>query len=76
MVRMSIAGVAGFILVFIESYIVMQFKGYRTVDFGGIAPFVSVWSMNFFLVFSILTQVKHWYIEREEAREEGYSEKF
>jgi lipopolysaccharide export LptBFGC system permease protein LptF len=69
---MSIAGVAGFILVFIESYIVMQFKGYQTIDFGGISPFISVWAMNFFLLFSILTQVKDWYLSKEEGAEESY----
>jgi lipopolysaccharide export LptBFGC system permease protein LptF len=72
MVRMSIAGVGGFILVFIESYIVMQFKGYQTIDFGGISPFISVWAMNFFLLFSILTQVKDWYLRKEEGAEESY----
>ena len=74
MVRMSIAGVAGFILVFIESYIVMQLKGYQTIEFGGISPFVSVWAMNFFLLFSILTQVKEWYLRQEEAAEESYTD--
>ncbi|RID85893.1 hypothetical protein D1970_08645 [Mesobacillus zeae] len=73
MVRMSAASIAGFILVFVESYIVMQLKGYKTIDFGGISPFVSIWSMNFFLVFSILTQVKHWYLAREEERETEYA---
>jgi hypothetical protein len=70
MMRMSIAGVAGFVLVFIESYIVMVFKQYETIDLGGIAPFVSVWTMNFFLIFSILTHIKFWYEERELQREE------
>lgn len=70
MMRMSIAGVVGFVLVFIESYIVMVAKQYQTIELGGIAPFVSVWSMNFFLVFSILTHIKLWYEEREAEREE------
>ena len=52
MVRMAVAGVFGFILVFIESYIVMQLKGYQTIEFGGISPFISVWAMNFFMLFS------------------------
>jgi len=72
---MSIAGVAGFILVFIESYIVMQFKGYQTIEFGGISPFVSVWAMNFFLLFTMFTQLKNWYLEREES-EDSYSERY
>lgn len=75
MVRMSFAGIGGFILVFLESYIVMQLKGYHSIEFGGISPFISVWAMNFFLLFSILTQVKNWYLEREETREESYGER-
>ncbi|OCA89291.1 hypothetical protein A8F94_23900 [Bacillus sp. FJAT-27225] len=71
MIRMAVAGVAGFVLVFIESYIVMALKGYATIEFGGIAPFVGVWSMNFFLVFSILSQIKNWYEERLQAREDA-----
>lgn len=75
MIRMSIAGVAGFMLVFIESYIVMFVKNYQTIDFGGIAPFVSVWAMNFFLIFSILSHIKLWYEEREAQREEEAAER-
>lgn len=75
MLRMSIAGVVGFVLVFIESYLVMAVKQYEAIDFGGIAPFVSVWSMNFFLVFSILTHIKLWYDEREAQLEEEAAER-
>ncbi|MGA9227249.1 MAG: hypothetical protein WB217_12975 [Mesobacillus sp.] len=75
MIRMAIAGVAGFVLVFIESFIVMAMKQYETIDFGGIAPFVSVWTMNFFLIFSILTHIKLWYDEREAQREEEAAER-
>jgi hypothetical protein len=64
MIRMAVAGVLGFILVFIESMIVMKLKGYHGIEFGGIAPFVNVWAMNFFLVFTILTQLTNWYQER------------
>jgi hypothetical protein len=75
MMRMAVAGVAGFVLVFIESYIVMLLKQYETIEFGGMGPFVSVWSMNFFLVFSILTHIKFWYEEREAEREEDAAER-
>jgi hypothetical protein len=60
MVRMAVAGVVGFILIFIESMIVIHFKGYETIEFGGLTPFINVWAMNFFLVFSILTQLSNW----------------
>lgn len=71
MIRMSIAGMAGFILVFFEGFIVMKLKGYSSFDFGGITPFVSVWAMNFFLLFSILTQIKLWQEERQTSKEEA-----
>lgn len=64
MIRAAVAGVMGFILIFIESLIVMKLKGYSTIEFGGIAPFINVWAMNFFLVFAILTQITNWYQER------------
>lgn len=65
MIRMAVAGVGGFILVFIESYVVMLLKGYYTIEFGGITPFISVWAMNFFLLFSIFTQIQLWYEEKQ-----------
>ncbi|HYK74283.1 MAG TPA: hypothetical protein VEV44_14400 [Pseudoneobacillus sp.] len=61
MIRAALAGVIGFILIFIESMIVMKLKGYSTIEFGGMAPFVNVWAMNFFFVFAILTQLTGWY---------------
>ncbi|MGG0716905.1 hypothetical protein ABE096_04795 [Robertmurraya massiliosenegalensis] len=69
MIRMVAAGVGGFLLVFIESYIVLLLKGYQTIEFGGFTPFISVWAMNFFLLFSIFTHIKMWHEEREAARE-------
>ncbi|MGG3564397.1 hypothetical protein ABES03_22670 [Neobacillus rhizosphaerae] len=61
MIRAAVAGVVGFVLIFIESMIVMKLKGYETIEFGGLAPFINVWAMNFFFVFAILTQVTNWY---------------
>ena len=75
MIRMVLAGAAGFVLVFIESYLVMAVKGYKTIEFGGISPFVGVWAMNFFLVFTIITHMKLWYDERVQAREDAPAER-
>ncbi|MDQ0200468.1 hypothetical protein J2S10_003657 [Neobacillus ginsengisoli] len=65
MIRMAVAGVVGFILIFVEAMIVMYFKGYQTIEFGGLVPFINIWAMNFFLVFSFLTQLTNWYENRE-----------
>ncbi|MEQ2525557.1 hypothetical protein EKG37_12035 [Robertmurraya yapensis] len=70
MIRMTAAGIGGFLLVFLESYIVMLLKGYYTIEFGGMAPFVSVWAMNFFLLFAIFTHIQLWYKQRIATREE------
>jgi hypothetical protein len=70
MVRMTVSGIGGFLLVFIEAYLVLHLKGYQSIDFGGISPFVAIWSMNFFLLFSIFTQIKPWIQERMKHQEE------
>lgn len=71
MIRMAVAGVLGFILIFIESMIVMKLKGYVTIEYGGLVPFINVWAMNFFLVFAILTQVTNWYENRVGFKEDN-----
>ncbi|MBL4951507.1 hypothetical protein JK635_04530 [Neobacillus sp. YIM B02564] len=70
MVRAAVAGVIGFMLIFIESMIVMKFKGYETIEFGGIAPFINVWAMNFFFAFAILTQVTNWITSKSKLEED------
>ncbi|MFF2449483.1 hypothetical protein ACFVSW_20795 [Neobacillus sp. NPDC058068] len=71
MIRAAAAGVIGFILIFIESMIVMKLKGYATIEFGGLTPFINVWAMNFFFVFAILTQVNNWYMNKESLKEDN-----
>jgi hypothetical protein len=43
----------------------MHFKGYYTIEYGGVSPFINVWAMNFFLVYAILSQIINWYETRE-----------
>ncbi|MCM3569713.1 hypothetical protein [Neobacillus mesonae] len=71
MFRAAAAGVLGFILIFVESLIVMKLKGYANIEFGGITPFINVWAMNFFFVFAILTQVTNWYVNRGSLKEDN-----
>ncbi len=70
MIRAAIAGVVGFVLIFIESMIVMNLKGLETIEYGGLTPFINVWAMNFFFVFAILTQVTNWYVNKESLKED------
>jgi hypothetical protein len=71
LIRAAIAGVVGFVLIFIESMIVMKLKGLETIEFGGLPPFINVWAMNFFFVFAILTQVTNWYVNKESLEEDN-----
>jgi hypothetical protein len=71
MIRMAVAGVASFMLIFIESMIVMKLKGFETIEYRGLAPFINVWAMNFFLVFCILTQLTNWYMNKQDLKEDN-----
>lgn len=72
MIRTMIAFIGGFFLIFIELYIVVTLKGYRTIDVGGIIPFMNVWAMNFFLLFAISTHIQFWREEKELEQERTY----
>ncbi|MDQ0157135.1 hypothetical protein [Robertmurraya andreesenii] len=69
MVRTVLAFAGGFVLVFVEAYIVLIMKGYHTIEFGGLVPFLNVWVMNFFLIFTILTHIKIWYENKQEGHQ-------
>ncbi|AGK53950.1 hypothetical protein [Bacillus sp. 1NLA3E] len=72
MIRIVVASVIGFILIFIESMIVMKLKGYETIEYGGLAPFLNIWAMNFFFVFAILTQLTNWYENKKNLENNSY----
>lgn len=72
MIRIAISFAGGVVLVFIEAYIVILLKGYSGIDFGGITPFMNVWAMNFFLLFSVCTHIKLWIENRETSHHSTY----
>jgi hypothetical protein len=61
MLRIGLSGVVSFILLYIESLIVMQLKGASTIEFGEMSPFINIWAMNFFFVYAIFTQIGNWF---------------
>ncbi|MBD8071223.1 hypothetical protein [Bacillus sp. PS06] len=67
MLRFSISFIMGFVLIVLESMIVMKLKGYSGIDLSNIQLMVGVYAMNFFLVFCILTDVKRWLEKQEET---------
>ncbi|PLR79743.1 hypothetical protein CVD25_17700 [Bacillus canaveralius] len=71
MLRLAVASILGFVLFMIETMIVMELKNYHTIDYGGLGPFTSVWAMNIFFVFAILTQIKIWYYNQRQRQSEN-----
>ena len=69
MYHFSFAAIISFILIIVESFIVMAFKNHSTIYFGGIEPFISIWAMNFFLAYAVLNHAKQWYQNRKETNE-------
>lgn len=61
MIRFSISFIASFILLYLESLIVMQAFHYENgIYFANYHHLTVVLVLNFFLVFSILTHIKPW----------------
>ncbi|WP_066172234.1 hypothetical protein [Bacillus marinisedimentorum] len=66
MIRTAAASILGFVLLVIESFIVMELKGNATIEFGSMNGFITAWAMNFFLVFAMLTHFKMWLDSRDD----------
>jgi len=67
MLRFATAFIMGFVLIVVEAMIVMYIKGYSEIYLENIQLLVGVWAMNFFLVFTILTDIKRRIEEREDS---------
>ena len=64
--------VGSFFLIYIESYIVLLVTNCTTIDFGGIETFINSWAMNFFLLFSICTDIEM-YLKEKADKNNTYS---
>ncbi|HHY74421.1 MAG TPA: hypothetical protein GX497_14595 [Bacillus bacterium] len=55
-------------LIFLEAFIIMELKDYSVMKLGTTPQFISVWIINSFLVFAILTDIKNWMSTRENPK--------
>lgn len=69
MIRVGFSGFGAIFLLVLESYIAMYLKGASTIEFGGLSPVISIWTMNFFLLFTMFTHYKIWKENRELTKE-------
>lgn len=64
MVRIAISFAGGLFLIFIESLIASKLTGSGPIVFDGIPSFITIWAMNFFLLFTMMTHLKFWLANR------------
>jgi hypothetical protein len=69
MIRSATAFLASFVLVYLQSIIVMKINGYSSIHFDNMLHLTIVWIVNFFLSFSILTHLKPWLIKKQGVQE-------
>lgn len=62
MFRFAASTVLGFVLLYVQSLIVMKLNGYTSIHFSNLYDLAVVWVIDFFIVFGILTQLKPWLI--------------
>lgn len=65
MIRFAASTVLGFVLLYVQSLIVMKLNGYTSIQFTNLYYLALVWIVDFFIVFSILTQLKPWLIRNK-----------
>lgn len=64
LIRITLACFIGFVLVFIEGFIVIKMKSYSALDFGSIQFFMVFWALNFCFVYAILAHIQQWLTNR------------
>ncbi|WP_051353108.1 hypothetical protein [Thalassobacillus devorans] len=60
MVRTAVSLVMSFVFLIIQTLVIMEIKGYEMIYFDNYSLLASVLAVNFFLSFSILTNIKYW----------------
>lgn len=71
MIRTAIAFVGGFVLIIIESFIVMGIKGQNTIQFNTLMDFATIWVMNFFLLFTLFSHIKMWLDDKNSTKHQA-----
>ncbi|MBM7552640.1 hypothetical protein [Thalassobacillus pellis] len=60
MIRVAVSIMMSFVLLVIESTIVMAIKDYETIYFDDYSLLATVLALNFFYTFTLLTNIKLW----------------
>ena len=52
--KLSLSLIGGFVLIYLQSLLVMKFNGYTSIVFQDVSMLFTLWAVNVFLVFSLL----------------------
>ncbi len=53
--KLALSLIGGFILIYLQSLLVMKWNGYTSIVFHNVSILFTLWAINVFIVFSLLT---------------------
>lgn len=52
--KLALSVIAGFILIYIQSLMVMKWNGYTSIEFENLSLLFSLWSVNVIMMYSLI----------------------
>ncbi|MEW9671046.1 hypothetical protein [Ammoniphilus sp. 3BR4] len=52
--KLALSVIAGFILIYIQSLMVMKWNGYSSIEFHNLSLLFSLWAVNVIMVYSLV----------------------
>ncbi|WP_134698510.1 hypothetical protein [Ammoniphilus sp. YIM 78166] len=52
--KLALSLIGGFVLIYLQSLLVMKWNGYTSIVFQDISMLFTLWAVNVFIVFSVL----------------------
>gem|GEM_PF-3359049 len=56
--RFSLSILFGFILIWLQSLLIMKWNGYTTIQFNSLSSIFLLWMTNFFIIYSLFSTWK------------------
>ncbi|RXT13558.1 hypothetical protein [Ammoniphilus sp. CFH 90114] len=63
--KIALSIIAGFILIYLQSLMVMKLNGYSSIEFNNLSILFSLWAVNVIMVYSLLFNLKKPILESE-----------
>lgn len=56
--KLAFSVIAGFIMIYIQSLLVMKWNGYTSIEFNNLSALFSLWAVNVFMFYSLIFRTK------------------